>query len=215
MATRRSGNGRQGEGELTIDGGTVLADSTVQFGIDNKSGNSTVLNLNGGKLVTRQLKVLGSPNAVINWNGGTLECSTYSYADGNMIPASANLQINVLEGGAVYNAVVLDNEEIKQAMSGVGALTKTGGKPLTVSGAVDLDGGYIVEEGTLTLTNVTGTEFKMISVASGATLDLRGAEVTVDSYVLGGVRQRSGTYSAHNGTVHVKQSNPVTTIVFY
>ena len=195
--------GRQGEGELTIDGGTVLADSTVQFGIDGKSGNSTVLNLNGGKIVTRQLKVLGTPEAVINWNGGTLQCSTYSYADGNMIPANANLQINVLEGGAIYNAVVLNNEEIKHELSGVGSLTKKGTKPLTVSGAVNLAGGFIVEAGALTLANVTGTEFKKISVADGATLDLNGAEVTVEEYRIAGAKQPSGTYTAHNGTIHV------------
>ena len=200
--------GRKGEGELTIDGGTVLADSTVQFGHDSANGNSAVLNLNGGKLVTRQLKALGSPNAVINWNGGTLECSTYSYADGNMIPANDKLQINVLEGGAIYNAVVLNNEEIKHDMSGVGALTKRGAKALTVSGAANLEGGYIVEAGKLTLTNLTGTEFKKISVADGAELDLNGAEVTVDSYVLGGVKQRGGTYTEGvNGTIHVKVSN--------
>ena len=168
-----------------------------------------MLNLNGGKLTTRSLTVAGSPNAVFNWNGGTLECSTYSYADGNMIPANAHLDIRVLEGGAIYNAIILDNEEIKHPMSGVGALTKRGAKPLTVSGAVDLDGGYIVEEGTLTLSNVTGTEFKKISVANGAALDLNGAEVTVNTYMLNGVRQPGGTYSAHNGTIHV---NPLPTV---
>ena len=207
--------GRSGNGEMTIDGGLALVDSTVQFGSDSANGNSAILNLNGGTLKTRQIKVLGSPNAVFNWNGGTLECSTYSYADGNMIPANAKLQINVLQGGAVYNAIILDNEEIKHPMSGVGALTKKGAKPLTVSGAVDLAGGYIVEEGTLTLTNVTGTEFKKISVASGATLDLNGAEVTVDEYVLAGVRQRSGTYEAHNGIVHVNPSSAATTFIVF
>ncbi len=207
--------GRLGDGEMTIDGGLALVDSTIQFGLDTANGNSAVLNLNGGKLTTRQIKVLGSPNAVFNWNGGTLECSTYSYADGNMIPANSHLAINVLEGGAIYNAIVLDNEEIKHDMSGVGSLTKTGSKPLTVSGAVDLAGGYIVEEGSLTLSNVAGTEFKKISVADGAALDLNGAEVTVEKYVLNGVKQPRGTYTAHNGTIHVNPPSAGTSFIVY
>ena len=195
--------GRQGNAEFTINGGTVSVTERVQFGYSGASGNSAVLNLNGGKLKMRRISVVASPNAVLNWNGGTLECASGS--DGNMIPASARLEVRVLEGGAVYNAVVRDNEEIKEDLSGVGALTKKGAKPLTVSGAVDLKGGFIVEEGKLTLQNISRRKFGRLSVASGATLDLNGAEVTVDFYVLNGVRQPDGTYtSVHNGTVHVK-----------
>ncbi len=199
--------GRKGDGELAVNGGFVSAGSLLRFG-DGASGSSAVLNLNGGTLRVRQLAVSGTPRAVFNWNGGTLECSTYSYADGNMIPDNANLSVNVLEGGAVYNAVVRDNEEIKHPMSGVGALKKTGSKQLTVSGAVDLKGGFVVEEGTLVLSDVTGTEFRRISVAEGAALDLNGAEVTVDEYRIGGARRPGGTYTAHNGTIHVKAAVP-------
>ena len=194
--------GRQGDAELTIDGGTVSAAERVQFGYSGASGNSAVINLNGGKLKTRRIGVTAAPSAVFNWNGGTLESASGS--DGNMMPASARLEVRVLEGGAVYNAVVRDNEEIREDLSGVGALTKKGAKPLKVSGAVDLQGGFVVEEGKLTLTNIVCTECRKISVADGATLDLYGAEVTVDEYVLGGTNQTAGTYSAHNGTVHVK-----------
>ena len=121
-----------------------------------------------------------------------------------MIPANSRLAVNVLAGGAVYNAVARNDEEIKHDLSGVGSLTKKGAKPLTVSGAVNLAGGFVVEEGALTLSNVTGTEFRRISVADGASLDLNGAEVTVGEYKLNGVRQPNGTYEAHNGTIHVK-----------
>ena len=38
----------------------------VQFGYDGTGGNSAVLNLDGGKLVTRQLKVSGSPNSILS-----------------------------------------------------------------------------------------------------------------------------------------------------
>ena len=199
--------GRQGDAELTIDGGTVSATERVQFGYSGASGNSAVINLNGGKLKTRRVGVTASPTAVFNWNGGTLESASGS--DGNMMPASSWLEVRVLEGGAVYNAVVRDNEEIREDLSGVGALTKRGAKPLKVSGAVDLAGGFVVEEGKLTLTNVVCTECRKISVADGATLDLYGAEITVDAYVLGGVRQAAGTYAAHNGTIHVNAQEPL------
>ena len=193
--------GRQGNAELTIGGGVVSVVDRVQFGYSGANGNSAVVNLDGGKLKTRRLSVTASPSAVLNWNGGTLECA--SGADGNMIPASSRLEVRVLEGGAVYNAVVRDNEEIKHDLSGVGALVKKGGKPLKVSGAVDLAGGFVVEEGTLRLANLARTRFRKISVADGAALDLNGAVVTVNAYVLGGSRMPRGTYAAHNGTVIV------------
>ncbi len=195
--------GRKGCGELTVDGGEVRVSSVVQFGADGASGNATVLNLDGGKLSTRQMKVVGSPNAVFNWNGGTLECSTISSADGDMIPANARLEIRVLRGGAVYNAVVRNTEEIKHDLGGVGALVKTGGKELKLSGAVDLEGGFVVKGGKLTVKNLARTRVERISVASGAELDLNGADITAGTYLLDGVSQRAGTYTAHNGTIRV------------
>ena len=198
--------GRQGDAELTIDGGTVSVAERVQFGYSGASGNSAVINLNGGKLKTRRIGVTAAPSAVFNWNGGTLEGASGS--DGNMIPANANLEVRVLEGGALYNAVVRDNEEIKEDLSGVGAFTKKGAKPLKLSGAVNLASGFVVEAGTLTLMNLTCTEFERISVAEGASLDLNGAEVTVGSYILAGTSQPAGTYSAHNGTIHVNSAGP-------
>ena len=142
--------------------------------------------------------------------GGTLAITNYLFIGGYSSPYSnivnvtgGRLVAGILRMGDYYDSKSNGKCDVLR-ISGVGALTKKGAKPLKVSGAVDLKGGFVVEEGKLTLQNISRTKFRRLSVASGATLDLNGAEVTVDVYVLNGERQPDGTYAAHNGTIHVK-----------
>ena len=191
--------GDKGNGELTINGGTVHGQFAVQFGGDNVSGNTAVVNLNGGVLSTDQVNAHGSPIATFNWNGGVLR-----HSGGNVIfPANDNITINVLENGAFYESD--RTESFNHPLSGDGAFTcrVNSGKTLTLAGAVDLKGGFRVESGKLKLSNLVRTKFREISVAQGCTLDLNGASVTVASYSIDGVAQPEGKYSAHNGTIRV------------
>lgn len=194
--------GDSGNGELTISGGKVWAQFAVQMGISNVDGNFATINLNGGTLETAQVNASGTPTAVFNWNGGTLQHSGNSW-DGGIFPANDNITINVLENGAFYESD--RTESFNHPLSGEGAFTcrVNSGKTLTIAGAVDLKGGFRVESGNLKLSNLVRTKFREISVAQGCSLDLNGVSVTVASYSIDGVVQPEGEYTAHNGTITV------------
>ena len=201
--------GQVSDGELTINGGLVDAKYVVRFGADGANGNRGVLRLNGGTLRTSQISALGTPKGLFFWNGGTLECANDAKQN-VVIQASDYFKVVVLEGGAVYNAVAPDSgsetvyiEEIAQRLTGPGALVKRGEKELKVSGAADIQGGFVVEEGKLTLLDLPRARYKRLAVASGAELDLNGGVINVVTYVVDGAQMEPGTYSVHNGTVNV------------
>lgn len=206
--------GKHGNGELTINGGLVSAAYAVQFGDDDSSGNTGVLNLNGGTLKVPQVNLHGNTTGVLNWNGGILKRGNNTFvANGEMCPANLNLTVRVLEGGAFYEGS--DTYAFSQPISGVGAFTKLGSGTLTLAGAVSLKGGFKVEAGTLNVTNITRTYFKAIEVAGDASLNLNGAEVTVERYVYGQTEYGPGTYSEHGGVIHVvvpAGGDPVTAV---
>ena len=194
--------GKHGNGELTINGGMVSVAFAVQFGDDDASGNTGVLNLNGGTLKVPQVNLHGNTTGVLNWNGGILERGNNTYvANGDMCPANPNLTVRVLEGGAFYKGS--DTFAFSQPISGVGAFTKLGSGTLTLAGAVSLKGGFKVEAGTLNVSNITRTYFKAIEVAGDASLNLNGAEVTVERYVSGQTEYGPGTYGECGGVIHV------------
>ena len=194
--------GDTGSGELTIGGGTVWSQYAVQMGSGGCSGNTAVVNLNGGLLETAQVNVHGSPVATFNWNGGTLKHSGNNF-DGGIFPADDKITVNVLENGAFYESD--RTESFNHPLSGDGAFIcrVKSGMTLTLVGAADLKGGFRVESGNLKLANLVRTKFREIAVASGASLDLNGASVTVAHYRLNGVDQPTGMYSEHNGTIVV------------
>lgn len=194
--------GDDGDAELTISGGELHSQFALQFGNDRHGGNTAVLNLDGGTLKTAQVNAHGSPVATFNWNGGTLYHSGNDF-DGGIFPANESITVNVLAGGAVYKSN--KTEPFNHPLSGEGSFTCRLGDRyvLTLAGATDLKGGFRVESGRLVLANLVRTTFKELSVAEGASLDLCGAEVTVASYVHGGVPMPYGTYEAHGGIVHV------------
>ena len=202
--------GRKGNGELTIDGGILYVEHALQMGYGGGSGNTAVVNLNGGLLKTAQVNADGETACTFNWNGGTLSRNGTDH--GPVFKAADNITLNVLTGGAFFYS---DNNDsyITQPMSGPGAFTKrgVGGKKLSLQGHVDLRGGFIVEEGELDVLDIAeGTTVMQVSVAADCVLDLNGATVKTYSYVSGGVSHGPGTYSAHNGTI-VVLATPVST----
>ncbi len=194
--------GDTGSGELTIDGGMVWSQFAVQLGSGGCSGNTAVVNLNGGVLETAQVNAHGAPVATFNWNGGTLKHSGNNF-DGGIFPADEKIALNVLAGGAFYESD--RNESFNHPLAGDGAFVcrVNSGKTLTLAGAADLKGGFRVESGSLRVASLVRTKFRELAVASGASLDLNGASVTVAHYRLNGVDQPTGIYSEHNGTIVV------------
>lgn len=199
--------GKQGNGEFTINGGLVSSAFAVQLGDDNINGNNSVLNLNGGVLKTAQVNVHGTPNAIINWNGGTLQRGNNTFvSNGEMCPASDHLDIRVLAGGAIYDG----GDTFSQPLHGAGALVKRGSSTATFTGALDLKGGFKVQGGTLNVSNLVRTRFKEISVGDGCHLNLNGASVEVASYKVAGDPKPAGTYSEQGGTITVLSADDTT-----
>ena len=198
--------GYAGNGEMTIDGGVVNSHYSCVL----RSGNTVNLNA-GGTLNTARVKNdQGSGVAVFNWNGGVFkpnsDKATWEYSLGDN--SDDNITVNILAGGAVFDSNGA-NRSIAPALSGEGNFVKRGAETCYIKRAASLGRGIVVEAGSLvfeagvTSGATAASPMKEISVADGATLDLGGSEVYVQSYKLAGVAQAAGTYTAHNGTIHV------------
>ena len=202
--------GEKGVGVLTMNGGSLEADIALELNGSSESvAVGTTLNLNGGRISVGQVNTKATQTtATINWNGGTLTCNGHADSWGGIFPASEYIVVNVLGGGAIYETAEgreSKNETIAQPLAGGGAFVKRGGGTMNLTGALDLKGGFKVEGGTLNIAadKIARTNFKEIVVSEGCTLNLNGASVAVEKYVLNGDEQSVGTYSAHNGTIRV------------
>ena len=210
--------GEKGVGVLTMNGGELTANYALELNGNSESvAEGTTLNLNGGKITVGQINSKTTlTTATINWNGGTLTSNGMSDGQwGGFFPKNDYIKINVLSGGAVYETREdrgTNSEKIDQPMSGVGAFTKRGPGTLSLNGALNLKGGFKVEGGTLNVASLDCTTLKEISVAENCTLDLGGASVKVERYVVNGSERSSGTYTAHNGTVHVMSAEELTPV---
>ena len=201
--------GNLGVGKLTInDGGTVKIKYWLRF-CENTAyaeSESCEVNLNeGGTLCVGKIHTDNATDGfrgVFNWNGGTLSFQWYGADEPLAFATNENLKVNVLAGGAVVDSSGA-NRKICHSLSGAGALTKLGSTRLTLAGEVALDGGFVVEEGTLAFdADVLGEDPKVatVKVAKGATLDLGGATLTADTIeVLGTVQ--NGTLKIAADTV--------------
>ena len=204
--------GKKGDGEFTIDGGLVSSAYALQFGDDDASGNTAVFNLNGGVLKTAQVNLHGGTKGIWNWNGGTLQRGNNTWvSNGEMCPANGNLEIRVLEGGAIYDG----GDSFSQPLTGSGAFIKRGGGTATIKGAFNCRGGIKVEGGGLVFTDdsLVKIAVREVSVAAGCTMDLEGAEVTTKSFTVNGEPMPAGTYGRFGGTIIVlsaEQTEPAT-----
>lgn len=197
-----------GTGELTISASGSFTAPNYIWVISQSAQNSVhaELNLLGGTLIAEGINTAATAkeNAHFNWNGGTLKPNERDVVP---IKNADKLVIDVGAHGALFDSNGKDRE-INAPLSGVGFFKKLGSGVVTLSGALDLDRGYVVEEGTLAITGTIAESseaqpLKEISVATGATLNLNGQTVYVQSYKDGGVSQAVGEYSAHGGTIKV------------
>ena len=212
--------GVRGVGVLTIDGGTVSCTYWLDF---NRSSESTAegatVNLNaGGILNIGLIHNSGTTQGTLNWNGGTFKPNdVYEYIfEGG---TADKITVNVKSGGAVLDTNGKDRH-ISVTLAGEGAFVKRGAETCWIKQAANLGRGIVVEAGSvdfeqgLTSGASAAAPMKEISVADGATLDLSGAEVYVQSYKVAGVEQPAGTYPAHGGTIHVSAPGNAVTAVW-
>lgn len=205
--------GEKGKGTFTMNGGDVSAKWWLKLANDSANANVCTFNFNGGVLKVAKISK-GEENNVegnkrFNWNGGTFRPN-----NGDNTPLdggeSFRMDIDIMAGGAVVDTTDCNNTTFSHDLRGVGGLTKRGGGTLTLTGAIDLKRGFVVEQGSVVVESgkietVSSEEapVKQIVVAADASLDLGGAELWVQRYSVDGVDQEAGTYSAHNGTIHV------------
>lgn len=208
--------------ELNVNG---VFDTTVSVNVGNKTGGPSVVNLNGdgtkrGLIKTTEFVAVNN-NATLNWNGGRLmrEPSGFIHVNDVLPAVSAQgaqspLKVVVGANGAYYESENSSSDDsISQSLSGVGAFNKLGGGTLTLKGALNIQGGFKVEGGTLKITSMEQGTFDELSVAEGCSLDLGGASVSVKRYVQNGQEMPAGDHSYYNGSIHVLTAEEISAAV--
>jgi autotransporter-associated beta strand protein len=188
------GNSGSHPGTLNLSGtGLLKTTQTIEIGAGGTGTNT--INLNGGTLVVNGIKSDGGGiTNIINLNGGVVQAVA---TNGNFFNAATNyaspkgLTVNVLAGGAVFNANGFAIR-VTNNLSGAGGLTNAGTSgSVTLSGANTYSGATLVQAGEL-IGATPGSSVSAFTVASGAT---NGVQVNAAGAQLscGGLTYNSGT----------------------
>ena len=163
-------------GVLTVNGGAFDLNGISQS-VGALSGSGGLIALGGGTLTTNSASntvlasaITGSGSFVKQGSGTLILTGVNSYAGGTTVSGGI-LQGNTaaLQGSIVNNATVVFNQATNGtyagAMSGNGALVKTGTGNLTLTGANSYTGGTTVSDGTLT-GNTTSLQGNIVNNAT-------------------------------------------------
>lgn len=130
-------------GTLTVEGGEVKVNGTVQL-IRNAKSQTATVNLNGGVLSTERFDLGGGSgnSAVINFNGGTLK--GVRSTSNAFIPDLERLTVKLGEKGAIFdtaglNLTVADTLDNADGLDHNAPIAKKGLGTLTISSGLDLD----------------------------------------------------------------------------
>lgn len=184
---------------------TAEADlGVLSLGIVNVITANGTVNLNGGALL--RVKQVNKPGAAatatMNFNGGTLKANTAATAATFLQGLS---RANVRDGGAVIDTnsqdVTIAQALLHSNLGGDnavdGGLTKNGAGKLTLTGANSYTGNTTVNTGTLSLSQANLDDASVVTIATGATLDLTHATAdVVATLVINGATMADGTYGA-------------------
>ena len=146
--------GYNGNGTLTINGGTVDVSSPDQnVNLAQNSGSSGTINLNaGGTLKTRRIVRVNGSSGALNFNGGTLQANPTSNTglSGGLIASSVTVTANE-NGGTIDSGNLAIT--VGAAIGGTGAMRFKGGNTITLSGASTYEGVTTIELGTKIITS--------------------------------------------------------------
>ncbi|MEM5439960.1 autotransporter outer membrane beta-barrel domain-containing protein [Paraburkholderia diazotrophica] len=159
------------------------------------TGNNTYTGgtfLNGGTLSVANDGNLGAASGTLTFDGGTLE-NTAAFT------TSRNGTLN--GGGGTFQTDA--NLTVSGAMGGAGALTKTGGATLTVTGNNTYGGGTTISAGTLQIGNGGTTGSIIGNVTDNGTMVFDRS----DTYTFAGVISGSGVVNQIGGGTTVLTGN--------
>ena len=142
--------GNNGDGTLTVNGGTVDTSYIIRVGFGE--GSSGIINLNGGKLKTRRIYSANNRGR-INFNGGTLLANAAD--NGGLIAAGAEVMVDK-GGGTIDSGNFSIN--VGASICGEGAMRFKGGKTITLEGESTYSGGTVVELGTKVVASKESTK---------------------------------------------------------
>jgi autotransporter-associated beta strand protein len=187
-------------GTLTIQGGTVKVGNLL---LGNRFATlvvSATVNLNGGGVLAAQSITAGTGAATrtINWNDGTIR----NYDSATDLTVGAGISTVTLAATGLHAFEIGEGRTgtVNQAISGSGALTKSGAGRLVLAAANSYSGGTTVTTGTLLVNNAGG---------SGAGT---GAVSVQNSSTLGGIGACSGTVTVAAGATLAPGDNGVGTL---
>ena len=173
--------GEQGTGTITIENGGELRFATTnirEFVIGNQASGTGTLRVNtGGTLKVAGVDARYATDTFV-LDGGTLACmDTGSHA--NFIHGGGTFQVGP-SGGTIDTStgtqtVAIDIDDLPGSAGG--PLVKKGTGTLVLSKGGTFTGGFVVEEGTLSVAsaaNLPGCTTAPITIKSGATLAISG-----------------------------------------
>lgn len=171
--------------DLNINAGTFLVNGTFAWMSTSWNDRTNVVTLGDGTLGNAKLSTIAmtrgnsSASAILNLNGGTLECRA---ASANFL--SGLTRVNLLVGGATVdtqsNAVTITESILRSPALSLdtrdGGLTKLGTGALTFSGAsLQFNGPLRVLDGSLRISAAMLSDLEEITLAPGKTLSFRGS----------------------------------------
>ncbi|HRQ80266.1 MAG TPA: putative Ig domain-containing protein, partial [Azospirillaceae bacterium] len=161
-----------------------------------KSGSGTLTlsntgneaGLTGGVTVSEGSLSISNDNhlmgGALTLNGGTLSLNNAGTVDNAITLGASGGTVQVLNGAATLSGII----------SGTGALTKTGGQMLTLSGNNTFSGAFAINANVVYIThaNALGNTTGATTVASGATLRVDNGLTVAENLTISGIGVSSG-----------------------
>jgi autotransporter-associated beta strand protein len=192
---------------LALTGETFATNRPIALEVDALldigAANATL----AGKITT------GGPGLTLTKTGaGTLEITgtanaanlAYALAKGTLAATPATLKTNAVNAGADTTLVldVVTDTTYRPALTGAGALEKTGAGTLTLPGAFAHTGAVRIAAGALILNADNRLNpANALAIAPGAALDLRGTRQTAASLDLAGTLLFTATVNSNLGVI--------------